>query len=782
MLVRIPTAKVKLIYKPIEDTIVSTTSTDTTAVQTTSQSNGTQQTTQASTTGPNPPTTGTNSSVAVAEAPKTSAEAKEIVIESNLISLQVTNGEGDRTSAVQVVFDDPDLEIDKLFLGRALKRGGIDIPENLLKAPEQETGATAANPSTGNTGTGGSVLNVGGDYQVPPKGTTGDALAIAIIKYCRAIGVNDNSHIAAILGNITIETVMGVYTHEIGGPNKRYAPFYGRGLIQITWENNYRRFGAFFGQDFVNNPDLVAELKWAIPIAVGGMTGVRGCPTFTGRKLSDFGSGNNFDFVGARKTVNGTDKAQLVASESRKWLARIPQLALTPTSAASRIQETYAPGSFDSVQQAKVATEGVSVVPDYAVEIQTELGWSDSEDVVMSSFWFIGRSATSTRPNRVTFLGRGIRYLINQTSRKTYQNASLRQIAERIGTDYGVDTVIPNTPATGKITPVLKQNSETDYNFLLKVAKSNGYTIKADATNPKLTLETPKEGERVKVKAEWKSVFSSSEQASPERLLKELPPIDSLVDGKAIAEGFSTTLDIAYPPLEVMLLKPGTIIVIDNGVITGLPDDSAYCREYKLKAINLMWDGTLKATLDLYIPVNIDSGENDQNSQSPATSENRTATGTPGSPASIGTGKNADVAKEALKWVDREFKPGQTERCADFVRTVLKAVNHPKADYITTAPADGLAISKNFLMAASLSGTDCGLRISDVGSLNPGDLVFFKNTYGNFAPGTITHIGIAAGNGDMIDRSTSAKPVRKRGIIATFGASKFSHGIRLSES
>jgi len=44
---------------------------------------------------------------------------------------------------------------------------------------------------------------------------------------------------------------------EVGGSLRPYAPFYGRGPIQLTHEYNYRVCGAALGLDLVGTPDAV---------------------------------------------------------------------------------------------------------------------------------------------------------------------------------------------------------------------------------------------------------------------------------------------------------------------------------------------------------------------------------------------------------------------------------------------------------------------------------------------------------------------------------------------
>ena len=44
---------------------------------------------------------------------------------------------------------------------------------------------------------------------------------------------------------------------------KLYNGFHGRGLIQLTWEDNYRKAGTALGVDFIANPSLLATPQYA---------------------------------------------------------------------------------------------------------------------------------------------------------------------------------------------------------------------------------------------------------------------------------------------------------------------------------------------------------------------------------------------------------------------------------------------------------------------------------------------------------------------------------------
>jgi putative chitinase len=94
--------------------------------------------------------------------------------------------------------------------------------------------------------------------------------------------------------------------------SKRYYPWYGRGLVQITWEENYKKYG-------IKNPD--DALKWDKALYVlfhGSINGV-----YTGRKLSHYFNDKIDDPRGARRIINGTDKAGLIADYHTNFLGAI---------------------------------------------------------------------------------------------------------------------------------------------------------------------------------------------------------------------------------------------------------------------------------------------------------------------------------------------------------------------------------------------------------------------------------------------------------------------------
>ena len=99
---------------------------------------------------------------------------------------------------------------------------------------------------------------------------------------------------------------------EAGGEkylrSKPYYPWVGEGLVQVTWEANARKFGA-------SAPGQLMEWPVAMRAIFDGMS--KGM--FTGKRLADYITGDRVDYIGARRIVNGMDKASLIAGHARAF-------------------------------------------------------------------------------------------------------------------------------------------------------------------------------------------------------------------------------------------------------------------------------------------------------------------------------------------------------------------------------------------------------------------------------------------------------------------------------
>jgi hypothetical protein len=126
--------------------------------------------------------------------------------------------------------------------------------------------------------------------------------------------------------NATMQAVREAYwlSEDWRKTHLRYWPFYGRGLVQLTWRENYEKMGRFLGLPLAEQPDLALDLDVAVKVMFEGMLKAEtGVGDFTGRSLEMFFNTTADDPVGARTIINGTDKAQLIAGYHYDFLTAL---------------------------------------------------------------------------------------------------------------------------------------------------------------------------------------------------------------------------------------------------------------------------------------------------------------------------------------------------------------------------------------------------------------------------------------------------------------------------
>ncbi len=191
-------------------------------------------------------------------------------------------------------------------------------------------GAAGTQGASGPAGTVGNV-NVEKLINAIPAGYRDNARKHwpAIVAEAQKQGISNKAQLAYILATTVHESGAGKYMEEIAsgsayegrrdlgnnqsGDGVRYK---GRGYVQITGRNNYTNWGKKLGIDLVGNPKLAEQPEVAAKILVGGMKE----GSFTGKGLNDYINGSKTDFVGARRIVNGTDKASTFASTAQAIL------------------------------------------------------------------------------------------------------------------------------------------------------------------------------------------------------------------------------------------------------------------------------------------------------------------------------------------------------------------------------------------------------------------------------------------------------------------------------
>lgn len=170
----------------------------------------------------------------------------------------------------------------------------------------------------------------------------------AIMSAWAVQGDGELRHLAYVLATALRETASTMQPIREYGKGKDHpygridatgkAP-YGRGYVQLTWGDNYRKADAKLGLDgrLAKDYDLALDPTIAAGILIQGM--LEGW--FTGKKLSDYTN----DFVNARRIINGTDKAALIAGYANKFLAALTADAAAPVAQPAPVPVAVPPAT-----------------------------------------------------------------------------------------------------------------------------------------------------------------------------------------------------------------------------------------------------------------------------------------------------------------------------------------------------------------------------------------------------------------------------------------------------
>jgi predicted chitinase len=160
-------------------------------------------------------------------------------------------------------------------------------------------------------------------------GGTRDQTRDAIMSECERQGVQLDTQVAYLLA--TCEHECGfrpIREGQFGGRTAQssesfrrtlwYYPYYGRGYVQLTHKRNYAAYGTRLGIELVGDPDLALDPAVALFVLVHGVTN----GSF-GTAMTHFVNDHRTDFVNARRSVNGLDRAEHIAGLANRWLTWI---------------------------------------------------------------------------------------------------------------------------------------------------------------------------------------------------------------------------------------------------------------------------------------------------------------------------------------------------------------------------------------------------------------------------------------------------------------------------
>jgi putative chitinase len=163
----------------------------------------------------------------------------------------------------------------------------------------------------------------------------------AILNEWEASGLTDLRWLAYMLATAWHETgkrVNGVFINTMqpveevgkgkgrpyGKPSANGKVHYGRGHVQLTWPDNYKKMGKILGIDLYNNPEKALEMQTSVKILFEGMTtGKSFKGDFTGKHLGNYFNKTKEDWFNARRIINGTDKASKIGGEAQVFYSAL---------------------------------------------------------------------------------------------------------------------------------------------------------------------------------------------------------------------------------------------------------------------------------------------------------------------------------------------------------------------------------------------------------------------------------------------------------------------------
>ena len=141
----------------------------------------------------------------------------------------------------------------------------------------------------------------------------------------------------------------------------------------------------------------------------------------------------------------------------------------------------------------------------------------------------------------------------------------------------------------------------------------------------------------------------------------------------------------------------------------------------------------------------------------------------------VNSRQHTKVVSLALQEVGTKFEPDLSDQAAAWVRHIFKQAGLQLK--VSQQPLDN-RLPTNPESANSLIGPDIGEIILNPAELKPGDIVSFSWSYD---PDTIVHVGIYAGNGQMVDRQSEDGLVVEHSLNSLHWT-RFFAGVRLQSS
>jgi putative chitinase len=158
-----------------------------------------------------------------------------------------------------------------------------------------------------------------------------------LLDYAEQLGWDDRwtAYVLATTFHETAQTMQPIAEYgkgkgrPYGVPDGPYGQtYYGRGYVQLTWYDNYKKQDAKLNLNgtLVKDADLALDMQIATEVIFGGMRD----GDFTGVGLAKYINDSQTDFYNARKIVNGLDQATTIQGYAVKFANAIVHGADSP--------------------------------------------------------------------------------------------------------------------------------------------------------------------------------------------------------------------------------------------------------------------------------------------------------------------------------------------------------------------------------------------------------------------------------------------------------------------
>jgi murein DD-endopeptidase MepM/ murein hydrolase activator NlpD len=392
-----------------------------------------------------------------------------------LPNITVSLGEDLRSSTCSFSLNDPGLLIGAKYREISVKEGGIQVPSELLDAPKQ----VAATTGTATTGAIPSAPPPGGltNYAAGSQGE----IVLGIVKECLKNGINDPTKIAFMIA--VAEGESSLNHNAKGARNEGAGNYYGRSLVQITFDYNYKEASKVVGVDLIANPDRVHEPAISTALLIWGVK--RGWCSRGG--IDKYVTGPNSDLATAYRAIQGGVWGERYQTFFNKWFKQVPALiqqaggaatpppppppppadpmsTATPAAATPPTTETPPP-----VEASKKGTE---------IIIEIAVGYSATWKEAIAFHFIHTETKTSWDADgkqTTTFGGKSIRWLLTRVPvTQSFENINFKQFTEMQVSGFNLKL---DMEGSGLTFQHLSQDGQTPLDVLFRESKRLGFRI-----------------------------------------------------------------------------------------------------------------------------------------------------------------------------------------------------------------------------------------------------------------------------------------------------------------